>query len=124
MWRTLGASQHGHNRPPPRRSQGNVYILTMMDQFTKFVEAVPIANQEATTVAKTFVETVVVRYGVPLQILTDLGRNFEGQVFSEMCRLLEIDKARTTTYHPRCNGMIERFHRTMNSMISKVVEES
>src|SRR6218665_1824826 len=41
-----------------------------------------------------------------------------------MCRLLEIDKARTTTYHPRCNGMIERFHRTMNSMISKVVEES
>src|SRR6218665_44187 len=110
--------------PHPRSSQGNVYILTMMDQFTKFVEAVPIANQEATTVAKAFVETVVVRYGVPLQILTDQGRNFEGQVFSEMCRLLEIDKARTTTYHPRCNGMIERFLRTMNSMISKVVEES
>src|SRR6218665_1537718 len=110
--------------PHPRSSQGNVYILTIMDQFTKFVEAVPIANQEATTVAKAFVETVVVRYEVPLQILTDQGKNFEGHVFSEMCRLLEIDKARTTTYHPRCNGMIERFHRTINSTISKVVEES
>src|SRR6218665_615981 len=108
----------------PRSSQGNLYILTIKDPFTKIVKAAPFANQEATTVAKAFVETVVVRYEVPLQILTDQGRNFEGQVFYEMCRLQEIDKACTTTYHPRCNGMIERFHRTMISKIGKVVEES
>lgn len=79
------------------------------------------SNQEASTVARALVETVVVRYGVPLQILTDQGKNFEGTLFKEMCRLLDIDKVRTTSYHPRCNGMIERFHRTLNTMLGKVV---
>lgn len=110
--------------PHPRSKRGNVFILTMMDNFTKFVEVVPMANQEATTVAKAFVEAVVVRYGVPLQILTDQGRNFEGNIFQEMCRLLEIDKVRTSSYHPQCNGMIERFHRTLHAMIGKLVDEN
>lgn len=95
-----------------------------MDMFTKYVEVVPMPNQEAVTVAKALVEAVVVHYGTPLQILTDQGRNFEGQVFTEMCRVLEVDKVRTSTYHPQCNWMIERFHRTLNAMLGKVVEES
>jgi transposase InsO family protein len=110
--------------PHPRSRKGNIYILTMMDNFSKFAEAVPMANQEATTVAKALVETIVVRYGAPLQILTDQGRNFEGHVFQEMCRLLEVDKVRTSSYRPQSNGMIERYHRTLNSMLGKVVSEN
>lgn len=45
-----------------------------MDNFTKFVEATPLANQEATSAARALVETVIVRYGAPLQILTDQGK--------------------------------------------------
>jgi len=93
----------------------------MMDNFTKYVEAVAIPNQEAATVAEALVNTVIVRYGAPLQILTDRGTNFEGHLFKELCRLLEIDKVRTTSYHPSGNGLIERFHRTLNAMIGKVV---
>jgi len=107
--------------PHPRSRRGHIYILTMMDNFTKYVEAVPLANQEAATVAKALVETVIVRYGAPLQILTDQGTNFEGYLFKEMCRLLEIDKVRTSSYHPSGNGLIERFHRTLNAMLGKVV---
>ena len=62
-----------------------------MDNFTKFVEAIPMANQEATSVAKALVENVIVRYGAPLQILTDQGTNFEGNLFKELCSLLGID---------------------------------
>src|SRR6218665_1389775 len=100
--------------PYPRSSRGHVFILTVMDNFTKFVEAIPIANQEATTVAKALVETVIARYGAPLQILTDQGTNFEGNLFQELCRLLGIDKVRTSSYPPSGNGLIERFHRTLN----------
>ena len=117
-WERLSVDITG---PHPRSRRGHVYILTMMDNFSKFVEAVPLSNQEASTVAKALVETVIVRYGVPLQILTDQGTNFESNLFKEMCRLLEIDKVRTTSYHPRCNGLIERFHRTLNAMLAKVV---
>src|SRR5678816_18677 len=92
-----------------------------MDGFTKFVEAIPMVNQEATSVARALVENVIVRYGAPLEILTDQGKNFDGNLFRELCRLLDIDKVRTSSYHPSCNGLIERFHRTMNSMLGKVI---
>ena len=107
--------------PHPKSRRGHVYILTIMDNFTKFVEAVPLANQEATSVARALVETVIVRYGAPLQILTDQGTNFESHLFKELCRLLGIDKVRTSAYHPSGNGLIERFHRTMNAMLGKIV---
>lgn len=62
--------------PHPRSKHGHVYILIMMDNFTKFVEAAPLRNEEAVTVAIALVETVVVRYGVPSQNLTDQGPEF------------------------------------------------
>lgn len=120
-WERLSIDVTG---PHPKGRAGNVYILTMIDMFTKYVEVVPMPNQEAVTVAKALAEAVVVLYGTPLQIPSDQGRNFEGQVFTEMCRVLEVDKVRTSTYHPQCNWMIERFHRTLNAMLGKVVEES
>jgi len=107
--------------PHPRSKKGNIYILTMMDNFSKYVEAVPMANQEAASVAKALVENVIVRYGAPLQILTDQGTNFEGHLFQELCKLLGIDKVRTSSYHPSGNGLIERFHRTLNAMLGKII---
>ena len=71
--------------------------------------------------ARALVENVIVRYGAPLQILTDQGTNFEGNLFKELCSLLGIDKVRTSSYHPSGNGLIERFHRTLNAMLGKVV---
>jgi transposase InsO family protein len=117
-WERLGIDITG---PHPRSRRGHIYILTVMDYFTKYVEAIPMANQEATSVAKALVENVIVRYGAPLQILTDQGTNFDGNLFRELCGLLGIDKVRTSSYRPSTNGLIERFHRTLNAMLGKVV---
>jgi len=43
---------------------------------------------------------------------------------SELCRLMQVDKIRTTPYRPQTDGMLERFHRTLNSMLGKVVEQN
>lgn len=110
--------------PFPRSRRGNTYILSVMDNFSKFVEAIPMINQEATTVARALVETVIVRYGTPIQILTDQGRNVDGILLREICKLLQIDKVRTSPYRPSTNGQIERFHRSLNSMLAKSIEES
>lgn len=82
-----------------------------MHNFTKFVEAILMANQETTSVARALVETVIVRSEAPLQILADQRSKFEGNLFRKLCKLLSIDKVRTSSYHPRGNGMIGRFHR-------------
>jgi hypothetical protein len=41
-----------------------------------------------------------------------------------MCRLLGIDKQRTSPYRPAANGQAERQHRTINTMLGKIVSES
>ena len=58
---------------------------------------------------------------MPRRILTDQGKEFESILFKELCEKLEIQKIRTSPYQPSTNGCVERFHRTLNAMIGKVV---
>ena len=110
--------------PHTRSFRGSVYILTCIDPFTKWVEAFPLPNKEASTVAKILVEQVFCRFGVPIALLTDRGKEVDGRIMNEVCKLMEIDKMRTTSYKPSTNAAIERFHRTLNSMLGRVVSEN
>lgn len=69
-------------------------------------------------------EQVICRLGVPLAIVSDRGIEVDGQLMSEICKLLGVDKLRTTAYKPSSNAAVERFHRTMNSMLGRMVEEN
>ena len=69
-------------------------------------------------------EQIICRYGVPIAILTDQGKEVDGQLMREVCRLLEINKLRTTSYKASTNAAVERFHRTLNSMIGRMVDEN
>ena len=95
--------------PLPPTRQGNRYILVIMDYFTKWPEAFALPNQEAEVVARAFVEGFACRYGIPQELHTDQGRNFESRLLKEVCRLLEIRKTRTTPLRPQSDGMVERF---------------
>ena len=110
--------------PHPRSRRGSVYIVTCIDPFTKWAEAFPAPNKEAATVARIIVEQVICRYGTPIAILSDRGREVDGQLMADICQLLDIDKQRTTAYKASTNAAIERFHRTLNSMIGRMVDEN
>jgi len=67
--------------PHPRsRRGGSVFTVTCVDPFTKWAEAFPVPNKEAGTVARVIVEQVICRYGVPIAILTDRGKEVDGQL--------------------------------------------
>ena len=108
--------------PLPTTEAGNKYVLVIADYFTKWVEAYPIPNQEALTVAELLVKEFICRFGAPLLIHSDQGRNFESALFAEMCQLLGIKKTRTTPYHPQSDGMVERFNRTLEMQLSKFAD--
>lgn len=110
--------------PHVRSRRGSLYIVTCIDPFTKWSEAFPAPNKEAATVARILVEQVICRFGVPLAILSDRGKEVDGQLMSEICKLLGVDKMHTTAYKPSTNAAVERFHRTMNSMMGRMVEEN
>ena len=96
--------------PLPTTDEGNQYLLIAADYFTKWVEAYPLPNQEATTVAEVLVKEFVCCFSTPHIIHSNQGWNFESAVFAEMCRLLGITKTRTTPFHPESDGMVERFN--------------
>ena len=108
--------------PLPSSNFGNKNIIIVADYFSKWSKAVPMSNQEAHRVAELLVKEVVCRFGVPLLIHSDQGRNFESAVFTEMCQLLGIQKTRTTAYHPQSDGMVERFNRTLEDQLAKFVD--
>ena len=107
--------------PLPLTKSGNRYILVVCDAFTKWAEAFPIPDQTAKTCASVLVREVISRFGCPLELHTDQGRNFDGEIFKELSEVLHIRKTRTSPHHPQCNGQCERFNRTLLSMIRSYI---
>ena len=109
--------------PLPLTPNGNSYLLVAADYFTRWVEAYPIPNQEATTVASKLTNELFFRFSLPDQLHSDQGRQFESVLISEICKLLQIRKSRTTAYHPQGDGLVERFNRTLLDMLSTTIKD-
>ena len=84
-----------------------------MDRATGWVEAVPLTDISARTVAEEIYKAWITRYGVPLYLLTDRGSQFQSEIMIELSKLLGICRLRTTSYHPQTNGKLERFHKEL-----------
>ena len=103
---------------PDTFTSGNQYILVVANYFTCWAEAFPLPNQEADTVAAKLVDEVFLRFSVPEQLHSDQGRQFESQLIKEVCKLLKVEKTRTTPYHPQGDGLVERFNQTLLNMLA------
>jgi len=103
--------------PLPITESGNRYILVFIDWYSRYAEAIALANKEASTVARALVNGCFCRHGFPKFMLTDRGKEFENDLLDEICKLLGIKKLRTTPYHPESNGLIERFNRTLGQLL-------
>lgn len=99
--------------PFPLTDLGNRYVIVAMDYFTKWPEAYAVPDQTASTTAGKLVTEMFCRFGAPEELHSDQGRNFEAEVFSEVCKRLGIKKTRTTPLHPQSDGLVERFNRTL-----------
>ena len=100
---------------PP--SNGFTYLLTVIDRFTRWPEAICISDISAETVAKAFVCRWVSMFGAPSTITTDRGPQFQSALFRSLSTLLGSTQIRTTAYHPAANGLVERFHRHLKSAL-------
>ena len=92
--------------PLTETHQGNSYILVVGDYWTKWMEAYPIPDQQAETVAEKLVNEFVCRFGTPLELHSDQGRNFESKLIKEICSCVEFRKpVPRRTIH---RGMVKR----------------
>jgi len=108
----------------PVSKEGYTWILTLQNHYSKWVEAFPLRRHTADVVAKVLFENVFLKFGSPLRILSDQGPEFESKLFHRLCELMQIDKIRTSPYHASGNGMLERYHRCLNTLLAKVVSKN
>ncbi len=68
------------------------YMTCFTDAFSKFVELVAIPDKSATTVALAIFSRWLCRHGLPLDIVSDKGKEFCNKVVNEMLKLMSIKK--------------------------------
>ena len=100
----------------PVSRQNHRYLLVVMDYFTKWVEAIPLHDQTAASITEAIIK-ICSSFGVPSILHSDQGRNFESDMLHQMLQAFGIKKSRTTAYHPQCDGMVERFNRSLLQLL-------
>ena len=102
----------------------DVNILIITDHYSRFAQAIKTPNQTAIATAQAAWDNFFGKYGFPEKIVTDQGTQFEGKLFQQLCKVADITKLRTTSYHPQGNGNCERFDSTLINMIRTLEQDS
>lgn len=83
------------------------FILVILDSFTRFIELFPIKECNAEAVAESLIQHMG-RYGTPLAIKTDNGKEFVNAINSELAKYACFDKNLSLAYSKPENGIVER----------------
>ena len=110
--------------PFPVSNSGNRYIVVFSDCLTRYPEAFAVPSIDAPTIADLLVNEILPRHGAPRTLFSDRGSNFLSSLVREVCFLMDTKKTYTTSYHPQCDGLVERFNGTLAQSLSHYVSSS
>ncbi len=108
--------------PLPKGKGGCRFLLTYICMASRWPEAVALRSITAKSVAEGH-WCILSRTAVPEVLLTDQGSQFCGRMVKQLCQLLGIEKIRTLPYHPQFNGIVERMHGTLKSVLGRCVDD-
>jgi hypothetical protein len=118
-WYQIGIDIVG---PLPRTARGKKYIVVAMDYFTKWPEARALTEATAEKVTEFIYEDIICRHGCPKKILSDRGSHFNNNMMKTLTGKFEIKHGFSTPYHPKTNGLVERFNKTLCESLAKLSE--
>ena len=109
--------------PLPVTENGDRYIVSMIDRFSRYCMLVPTKDMKAYTVVKALEKWVTI-FGPPDKILSDNGSQFLSDFYTTFNKSFKTKMKYTTAYHPQCNGMIERLHRWIKERLTLISLET
>ena len=101
----------------------NKHLLTLVDHFTRFCEAIPFPSQTTGVIAREYVTKIITQFILPKKLLTDRIANFTSALLRETCRLLKIQKLQTYIFNLQADGICERMHKLLVDMLSHFVRK-
>ena len=100
----------------PKGKYGFKYVLTALDVATRWFEAWPLTRATATQVTKIIEEDMIPRFGEDLTFLSDMAKVFISKLMRKITDKRGCKRYFSTPYH--ANSLpVERYHRTLNSLI-------
>jgi transposase InsO family protein len=105
----------------PSGRKGEQKVVVIGDMKSRFVLAVPRKDKHAETLSKNLWERWFAVLGPPEHLLTDLGKPLVSAIMRNLYARAGDSKIFTSAYQPQCNGMMERFNRTMAAEVSKTL---
>jgi hypothetical protein len=95
----------------------------MTEAFTKYVELAAIPNKTEDQVAKVLFERWFCRFSAPSVIISDQGKEFYNELVNRLYALWDMDKRRTSLYHPQTNSSAESYNRSMRKFITAMTDK-
>ncbi|GKV02582.1 hypothetical protein SLEP1_g15004 [Rubroshorea leprosula] len=96
-----------------RSVRGVTHLIVAVDYFTKWVEARPLSRLTSKKIEDFVFSAIICRYGIPNQIVTDNGPQFNYTSFRHFCSSYGIKLLFTSVYHPETNGMVESVNKAI-----------
>ena len=116
--------RHGGYCGHSRETGGEERVSDSGSFHHQYIQAFITNNHTAHTTARVLYNNFFSVFGFPQKLMSDQGTEFTGDMITVMCKLLGIEKIRTTPYHPQTNGSAERVHQTLQRMIGKLNPEN
>ena len=109
---------------PLPRAQGTrcQYLIVAIDYSTKWAEAMASTKNDARTIAKFLYEHIFVRFGLPIEIVSDQGTHFVNEVVEVLLNEFMVTHRRSAPYPPQANGQAESTNKVLCTALTKVVE--
>ena len=98
------------------------HILVVVDGFSKFTWLYPTKSTNADAVVDIMKKQSSI-FGNPRRVITDRGTAFTANVFEEFCQANDIQHLLIATGVPRGNGQVERVHKIVIPLLSKLCQE-
>ena len=94
--------------PLPQTSNGNRYIVSMIDKFSRFCLLEPVKNIKTLTIIKAFQKWLNL-LGAPQNLLSDNGTQFTSEIFRTFTETFNTKQHFSTPHYPESNGQIESY---------------
>src|ERR1044071_9137013 len=100
--------------------QGNRYIITAIDYFTRWPEAKAVPQANAQNAAKFIYEEFICRHGTINIIHSDQETHFVNETINDLMKRFDMKHHKVTAYYPQANGLVERFNGTLKKTLAKI----
>ena len=107
----------------PKTEDGFIGIMVITDYLSKFPYAIPIKSKSMNEICEGFFGFISL-FGPPKELLSDQGKEFLNRMMENMVKVVGIEHRITSAYHPRTNGLTERFNQTLVASLMKHAEQN